>query len=111
MFGSGSGSGSVTIAWPELDELKQVLDVTSDDWDGDLDDTRLTRLLATAIDRVKLDVGDWNELTDQPDASLAQAALRMGELLALRPEAAAQAVSDPTYQRLLYGHRRRFGIS
>jgi DNA mismatch repair protein MutH len=111
MFGSGSGSGSGGIQWPELDELKQVLDVTSDDWDGDLDDTRLTRLLAAAIDKVKQDVGDWDELTDQPDANLAQAALRMGEMMALRPEAAAQAASDPTYQRLIYGHRRRFGIA
>lgn len=109
MAGSGSGSGSVN--WPELDELKQVLDVTSDDWDGDVDDTRLTRLLSAAIDRVKLDVGAWDVLTDEPDESLAQAALRMAELMALRPEAAVSVINDPTYERLLYGHRRRFGIA
>jgi len=112
MPGSGSGSGSgTTVYWPELDELKQVLDVESSDWDGDLDDTRLTRLLAAAIERVELDVGNWDDITDQPDASLAQAALRMAELMALRPEVAANAGKDPTYQRLLFGHRRRFGVA
>lgn len=101
-------------AWPELDELKQVLDVTSDDWngDGEYDDgTRLTRLLAAAIERVKLDTGGWDEYTDEPDEALSQAALRMAELLALRPEVAATAAADPTYQRLLKGHRRRFAIA
>ena len=56
--------------WPELDELKQVFDVTSTDWDGDdYDPTRLTRLLAAAIARVKQDVGGWDELVDEPDES------------------------------------------
>jgi hypothetical protein len=101
------------IDWPQLDELKQVLDVTSDDWDGDGDyeETRLTRLLAAAIFKVKTDVGGWDEYVDVPDASLSQAALRMAELMALRPEAAAGVVGDPTYQRLLHGHRRSFGIA
>ena len=111
MPGSGSGSGSGTVYWPELDELKQVLDVESSDWDGDLDDTRLTRLLAAAITRTKLDVGGWDDLVDDPDASLAQAALRLAELIALKPENAAAASGDPTYRRLIYGHRRRFGIA
>ena len=100
--------------WPELDELKQVLDVTSDDWDGDGDyddPTRLTRLLAAAIDRVKHDVGEWDEYADEPDDSLAQAALRMAELMALKPEVAASAVGDPTYMRLLKGHRKRFAVA
>jgi len=100
-------------AWPELDELKQVLDVTSDDWDGDgyEDTTRLSRLLSAAIDRVKHDTGDWDEYTDEPTDGLAQAALRMAELMALRPEVAAGAVGDPTYQHLLKGHRRRFSVA
>ncbi len=100
-------------AWPELDELKQVLDVTSDDWDGDgyEDLTRLSRLLAAAIARVKIDVGHWDEYEDEPDDALAQAALRMAELMALRPEAAEAALADPTYARLLKGHRRVFGIA
>lgn len=104
------------MAWPGLDELKQVLDITSDDWDGlplsgDEDPTRLTRLLAAAIAQVKLDVGQWDEDEDEPDDALAQAALRMAELLALRPESAAEATGDPTYQRLLKGHRKRFAFA
>lgn len=105
----------MAIDWPQLDELKQVLDVESDDWDGTANDyggeTRLTRLLAAAIEKVKLDVGDWNEYVDVPDDNLAQAALRMAELIALRPGAAIGTVADPTYQRLLFGHRRKFGIA
>ena len=104
--------------WPALDELKQVLDVTSDDWDGEPESglgaegpTRISRLLAAAIAHVKSDVGLWDEDVDVPDDNMAQAALRMGELLALRPEAAAQASADPTYARLIMGRRRRFGVS
>lgn len=100
--------------WPELDELKQVLDVTSEDWDGAADsgfsETRLSRLLAAAISKVKADTGSWDEYLDEPDDNLAQAALRMAELMALRPEVAAGAIKDPTYQRLMFGHRKRFGI-
>lgn len=91
--------------WPDAAELKQVLDVTSDDWD-----TTLDRVLASAITRVKGDVGDWDDDVDAPDENLAGAALRMAELLALRPEAAADSVKDPTYDRLLAGHRRVFGV-
>ena len=105
MVGSG-GSGTVLTDWPTLDELKQVLDVTSDDWDVTLD-----RVREAAIFKVKSDVGDWDELVDDPDDSLAQAALRMAELLALRPEAAASAASDPTYVNLLLGHRRKWGTA
>lgn len=103
------------IDWPQLDELKQVLDITSDDWDGIETSgegaTRLSRLLEAAIARVKQDVGGWDEDLDIPTAALGQAALRMAELLALKPELAAGTVTDPTYKRLLYGHRRTFGIS
>lgn len=106
----------MALDWPQLDELKQVLDVESDDWDGVIDDygngpTRLTRLLDAAITKVKLDVGDWDEYVDVPDDNLSQAALRMAELLALRPGAAIGSISDPTYNRLLFGHRRRFGLA
>jgi hypothetical protein len=91
--------------WPDAAELKQVLDVTSDDWD-----TTLDRVLAAAVTRVKGDVGDWDDDVDEPDDNLAQAALRMGELLALRPEAAVDSIKDPTYDRLMAGHRRVFGV-
>lgn len=101
-------------AWPLLDELKQLLDIPSDDWDGEDEygeTTRLSRLLEAAIAKVKADVGTWDELVDEPDAGLAQAALRMAELMALKPELAAGTTSDPTYLRLMYGHRRRFGLA
>lgn len=102
----------MALDWPQLDELKQVLDVEGLDWDGDVDGpTRLERLRLAAIAKVKTDVGDWDEYSDVPDESLSQAALRMAELMALRPEAAAGVVMDPTYQRLLHGHRRSFGIA
>lgn len=109
--------------WPELDELKQVLDVTSTEWDGDYDGTRLTRLLATAIEAIKAYVGDWDEYTDEPDDSLSQAALRLAELIALKPEVAATVVGgrgaritsfmagDPALAALLFGHRRTFGVA
>lgn len=106
----------MAVDWPDIEELKQVLDVASDDWDGEESSggsvTRLTRLLAAAIARVKTDVGDWDEMTDEPDEALSQAALRMAELFALRPEVASGgAANDPTYARLLKGHRRAFGIA
>ena len=103
------------IDWPSLEEIKQVLDVESEDWDGAETSgegpTRLSRLREAAIDAVKGDVGGWDEDLDFPTARLAQAALRMAELLALRPEAAAEAMQDPTYARLIRGSRRTFGIS
>jgi len=103
------------VEWPKLDELKQVLDITSDDWDGDGagydEDTRLARLIQAAIDKVKEDVGNWDEGVDEPDSRLSQAALRMAELMALRPELSADTAKDPTYLRLLKGHRRTFGMA
>lgn len=93
--------------WPETEELAQILNVDNvGDWE-----TTLDRVIASAIDRVKEDVGDWDEDTDEPTDRLSQAALRMAELIALRPEAAVGAVNDPTYSRLLKGYRRSFGIS
>lgn len=93
--------------WPTVGELKQVLDVTSTDWDATLDP-----LLAAAIIKVKKDVGHWDDAVDEPDDSLNRAALRMAELMALKPEvASAIRVRDMAYQAYLYGHRRSFGIS
>jgi hypothetical protein len=95
--------------WPDTAELGRVLDVdtSSDDWTVTLD-----RVMAAAIGWVKGKVGDWDELVDEPDDNLAQAALRMAELMALRPEtAAAVGSNDPTMNRLLFGRRRKFGIS
>lgn len=100
----------MAVTWPELDELKQVLNVESTDWDGDDDDTRLTRLLASAIEQTKHDIG----LVDDdfvPTAAQAQAALRLAELIALRPGQLASAMKDPTYRLLLKGSRRVFGLA
>lgn len=100
-------------AWPELDELKLALDVVADDaWDDTLE-----RTLAAAIYKVKSDVGVWDEDTDEPDDNLAAAALRMGELMAERPDAVpgskafAGLSKDPAYATLLGGHRKAFGLS
>ena len=92
--------------WPDATEVKQVLDITSEDWDDTVD-----RILAAAIYKVKTDVGLWDEDVDEPDDSLSQAALRMAELISLRPEAATSTSADPTYNRLLFGHRRSFGVA
>jgi hypothetical protein len=96
--------------WPTEVELAQVLNIDDvDSWTVTID-----RVLAAAIETVKADVGLWDddEYGDEPDERLAQAALRMAELIAARPEAApGELRRDPTYQRLLTGHRRVFGFA
>lgn len=102
----------VEQAWPTLDELKQWRDVTGAEWDGDGDLTRFQRELDAAIAIVKLDVGLWDELSDLPDAQLAEAAMRMAVLLrANAGESVELLKSDPQYQACLKGHRRRFAIA
>ena len=93
--------------WPDLDELKQRLDVTSEDWDGDDDDSRLTRVLAAAIAQTKLRVGSWVEGVDNPDEALAQSALE----LAVEWSSTGTPAEYPNSERLLYGRRRRFGTA
>lgn len=94
--------------WPDTDELAQVLNVENvTDWQ-----TTLDRVMAAAIGYVKLRVGSWVEGVDQPDDMLAQASLRMAEMMAQRPATASDELArDPTFNRLMYGHRRRFGIA
>lgn len=96
-------------AWPGLAELAQIVNVENvDDWS-----TTLDGVLASAISRVKLDVGNWDDAVDEPDESLNRAAMRMAELMSERPAgAAAPSLSrDPAYQAHLKGHRRVFGVS
>jgi len=101
----------VEFDWPELAELKQWRDVTRNEWDGSAG-TRFTRELAAAVAIVKLDVGDWDELTDLPDAALGEAAMRMAVLLrANAGESTAILRMDPQYQACLKGHHRRFAIA
>lgn len=101
-------SDYIVCDWPTIEELRRVLDV---DPNSHVWDTTLERVRVSAIQQVKNDVGDWDELFDTPTCKLAQAALRMAELLSLRPESAAVANQDPTYRRLMSGHLRRFAIS
>lgn len=88
--------------WPTLDELKARLDVTSNDFDGEL-----TSKLAAAIDQTKARVGDWVEGVDAPDDALAQSALERAIGYGMADGTAFFAKAD----RLLAGHRRRFGFA
>lgn len=92
------------VTWPTLDELKQRLDVTSTDWDDQLD-----RVLAAAIANTKIRLGDWDEDLDEPDEAIAQSALELAVETAQNGEAAISAIRSKS-NALLYGHRRRFGI-
>jgi hypothetical protein len=100
--------------WPDLDALKQTLDVKDDDWDGE---HHLAGVLAAAIEQVKLDVGDWDDVADVPSASLSRAAMLLAVRIAKAPAEAADAITfasartEVAYQRLLRGHRRRFAIA
>ena len=97
----------VELDWPTVDELKQTLDIESNAWD-----VTMTRQLAAAISQVKIDVGRWDELSDLPDESLAQAAMRLAVLKRTNAEVPlALLTNDPIYQSCLKGHRRRFAIA
>lgn len=98
--------------WPALAELKQLLDIgVTDAWDGDDDESRLTRILASGIEQVKMDVGFWGD-AQEPTPSQAQAALRLAELIATRPTAGIDGLRhDPTYRALMKHQRRVFGIA
>lgn len=101
-------SGYNPCDWPTLEEFRTLLDV---DPDSTIHDSDIGAILASAIDNVKGDVGNWDEIMDTPDCALKAAALRMAWLMAQSPQAAAAASADPTYMRHLKGHRRRFAIS
>lgn len=91
-------------AWPTTAELKQRLNVESDDWDDQLD-----RVLAAAISHTRARVGEWDLDFDQPDEGVAQSALELAVEMA---QTGADALTDPKSksQALLFGKRRRFGI-
>ena len=98
----------VGIAWPDVDELNQVLNL-GDDGGTDWADT-LERVLAAAIQRVKSDVGGWDDTVDLPSANQSQAALRMAFLMWTSPDSPSLGL-DPSYRGLLSGQRRRFAIA
>lgn len=101
------------MSWPTLEELKQTLDVTTTDWDGE---NHLQGVLDAAIENVKLDVGDWDETSDVADAKLSRAAMLLAVRIAKAPAEASEATvwanrrQDTAYQTLLSGRRRRFAI-
>ena len=102
---SSGGEGE----WPTVDELKKLIDQPAD---ADGLDHQLDRHLDAAIEQVKLDVGDWDDAEDDPDASLAQAALLLAIRIARDPSEAPRLLArDAGYERLLKGHRRRFSIA
>lgn len=98
------------MEWPDLEELKQVLNVQGADGENMDWDTILEPVLASAIRKVKHDVGQWDEYEDLPDDALSRAALRMAELMALRPDSASGADKDPVYRMHMFGHHKRFGV-
>lgn len=97
-------------AWPTVAQLQRVLN-----FDPEYEDPfalTLEQLLESAISKVKLDVGNWDEYVDVPDDSLSMAALRMAQLMALNPEVTSELqAKDASYQRHLFGHRRAFGFA
>ena len=105
------------LDWPTLEEVKQRLDVgDTDDWDGTETSgegvTRISRLLEAAIAHVKQDCGIWDEDADYPDAELAEAAMRMVELMAPpKNQTIEMASKDRIYQLLMFGKHRTFGIA
>lgn len=89
--------------WPELEDLKLRLDVTSTDYDE-----QLTQLLNAAIAMVKVKVGLWDEMVDSPDEALAAAALQLAFEMGSTD---ATILSARKSEQLLFGHRRRFGVA
>lgn len=93
--------------WPTSAQLAQSQDVdNADDWEW-----RLSRVMAAAIAHVKRDVGEWVEGVDEPDDALAEAALRMADLMSQKGLSPDQAANDGAYRALLKGHRRKFGVA
>ena len=105
-------TSTIPGAWPTASELAQVLNITDSSWDDTIDAT-----LAAAIATVKANVGNWDDSVDLPTTNMGRAALRMAVLLAQQPAGVGVGVTspalirDPTYQSLLTGQRRRFGIA
>lgn len=104
------------VDWPDLVELKAVLDVTGSDWDD-----HLQGLIDAAIEKVKSDVGSWDESTDTPNVRLAKAALRAAALMQTNAASTLQLEAnhsiheavdgDPIYSAYLKGQRRTFGFA
>jgi hypothetical protein len=92
------------VDWPTTAELKQRLDITSDDWDS-----QLSRLLAAAIAETKQRVGNWVEDYDRPNEQVSQSALELAVEMAQTGNEAVSSTKSKSHA-LLVGNRRRFGI-
>ena len=96
------------VDWPDADELAQVLDIS----DTTAWQTTIEGTLNAAIATVKANVGDWDEMTDAPTDNMSRAALRLAVLISQQPSAPVPAlIKDPTYQMLLTGQRRKWGVA
>jgi hypothetical protein len=96
--------GDSDLDWPSLDDLKTLLDVTS----TDAHDGQLQAFLDAAIAQTKTKRGNWDEMTDLPDAALAASALMRAYELA---SADATVIEARKSEQLLYDHRTRFGMA
>lgn len=93
--------------WPDADELKRALNVDSDAWDETVQAN-----LDAAVDKVKADVGGWDEDVDSPTRRLNRAAFRMAILMSQAPGVEPGDLdNDPVYRANLTGHRRGFGVA
>jgi DICT domain-containing protein len=95
--------------WPAVEDIKKVLNVNedADNWTDLVDSIR-----ASAIELSKRLVGAWDEDLDEPTEALALMALRIAELLGMRPDTTlTDLIKDAHVQSLLLGHRRRFAIA
>lgn len=95
--------------WPTVAEVEHLLDLGNEDWIED----HLEHALAAAIEGVKQDVGNWNELTDEPDERLRNAALRAVSVLRVNaPDDGWRSLrQDRIYLSLVQGHKRTFGVA
>lgn len=95
--------------WPDVEEVIHLLDIGDAQWIED----HLQHSLDGAIERVKTDVGDWDDSEDEPTENLRQAALRAVAVMRVNaPDDGWRALDrDHIYLSLLKGHRRSFGIS
>lgn len=94
--------------WPTVVELAQILDI--DDvvsWQ-----TTLDRVLAAAITTTKGVVGNWDDAADTPNDNQSAAALRLAELMSLRPDASVDSlIRDASFAAYLTGQHRKFGVA
>lgn len=101
-------SGGVTT-WPELSDLKDRLNIPAADTKFD---DQFESIVAAGIAAIKNLVGDWDEVLDDPNEALSQAALEWAVSLATTGEPPANAGAGTSrIDMALYGQRHRFGIS